>query len=203
MSLEKRQTLFRARAQVRRLHSFHAGKTLPESAENFRAWNLSFHPNFFENLLSLRRREWKCNSSLRICWSSRISVADWCLPDGTEELLHANRAAFILVFASNDLGEGKDGSGQIQPEVLHRGRGVPPYRNLPRPFARPGTQQTSRQACPGGRSRRSRSREVAIHQLRSDDPHRFASTLPALIYLPRKLLTPVSSMAQICISMQR
>src|ERR1700719_1866522 len=145
----------------------------------------------------------EAQASLRIHVGSRISVAVWCLPDGTEALLHANRAAFILVFASNGLGEGKDGSGQVQPEVLHGGRGIPPYRNLPRPFARPGTQQASRQACPGGRSRRSRSREVAIHQFRSDDPHGFASTLPALIYPPRKLLTPVSSMARICISMQR
>jgi hypothetical protein len=203
MSLEKPQKLFRAGVRVHRSHSFHTGKTLPESAENFRAWNLSFRLNFPKNGLSLRRREWKFNSSLRIHWGSRISVAVWCLPDGKEALLHANRAAFILVFASNGLGEGKDGSGQVQPEVLHRGRGIAAYRNLPRPFARPGTQQASRQTCPGSRSRRSRSREVAIHQFRSDDPHRFASTLPALIFPPRKPLTPVSSMVQICISMQR
>src|ERR1700746_1467775 len=123
----------------------------------------------------------EAQASLRIHVGSRISVAVWCLPDGTEALLHANRAAFILVFASNGLGEGKDGSGQVQPEVLHGGRGVPPYRNLSRPFARLGAQQASRQACPGGRSGRSRSREMALHQFRSDDPHGFASTLPALI----------------------
>jgi len=176
---------------------------LPESAETFRAWNISFRLDRSAGQYAGKRKEPEAPANYRFYGGSRTGLAGKSLLDGTEGLLLKESAAFSLVPASNGLGGGKNGSGKVQPEALYRGRGGPAYWNLPRPLARSRTQQASRQACRGGLSCGRRSREVAFHEFRSDDPHSSASALPALVSLPEKLFRPVSSTAKTCISLYR
>jgi hypothetical protein len=177
--------------------------SLPESAETFRTWNVSFLTIESNQRSRSQRTKLKVPANHRIQEGSLIGVAKQSLPDGTEELLLANCAAFSLVLVSNVAGGGKSGSSTIEPEAFYRGRGSPANRDLPRPLALTGTQQASRQACPGGRSRGRRSREVALHEFRLDDSHGSATTLPTLVSLPQKFLRSVSPPARICISLHR
>ena len=176
---------------------------LPESAETFRAWNISFRLNRSDDQYAGQRKEPEVSANHRFHGVSRMGVARASLLDGTEGLLLAESAAFSLVSASNGLGGGRDGSGKVQPEALYRGRGGPAHRNLPRPLTRSRPEQTSRQTCPGSLSCGRGSREVAFHEFRSDDPHGSASALSALVFPLRRFCHSVTPTARICISVYR
>ena len=176
---------------------------LPESAETFRGWNISFPPIEFDHGCQERRKESEVAANHRIKRSSPPPLAGWFSSAGTEGLLLAEDAAFSLDSASNDSGGGKDGPGTLEPKAFHRGRSGSAHRNLPRPLARSRTQQAPRQACPGSLSRGRWSREVALHEFRPDDSHGSASALPALVSPPQKFSGSVSPKARICISTPR
>lgn len=178
-------------------------RCLPESAETFRPWNLSFRMFSSHQRYAEQRKEPEASASRRFHGVSQMGVAGESLADGTEGLLLEDSAAFSLVSASNGLGDGENGSGKIQPEAFYRGRGGPAHGNLPGPLAHSRTQQAPWQACPGSLRRGRRSREVAFHEFRFDDPHGLASALPALASPPQEFSRPVSSTARICISIHR
>ncbi len=177
--------------------------SLPESAETFRPWNASFPLIKSDHRSAGQRKEPEASASHRFHRGSRKGVAEEFLPDGTEGLLLADGAAFSLVSASKISRGGKNGSGTVQPEALYRGRSSPANRDLPRPLARTGTQQASWKARPGSRSRRRRSRKVALHKFRPDDSHGSATSLPALVSLSQKFLRSLSPIAPTCISLHR
>src|ERR1700756_3288627 len=77
---------------------------LPESAETFRAWNISFRLNSSAGQYAGQRKEPEASANHRFKGVSRICLAGESLLDGTEGLLLKESAAFSLVLASNGLG---------------------------------------------------------------------------------------------------
>src|SRR4029077_16826946 len=81
---------------------------LPESAETFRGWNISFPPSESDHGPWERRKESEVAANHRIQGSSPFLISGWFSSAGTEGLLLTESAAFSLVSASNASGGGKN-----------------------------------------------------------------------------------------------
>src|ERR1700741_576028 len=82
---------------------------LPESAETFRGWNISFPLSESDHRPWERRKESEIAASYRIKGSSPSLLARWFSFAGTEGLLLTESAAFSLVSASNASGGRENG----------------------------------------------------------------------------------------------